>query len=45
MREIGNMTIPETGSEAFELACRKAKHTYRVSRSIAGYFCLTETWI
>lgn len=40
MREIGNMIIPETGSEAFELACRKAKHTYRVSRSIAGYFCL-----
>ena len=40
MREIGSMFIPETGSEAFELACRKAKHTYRVSRSIAGYFCL-----
>ena len=40
MREIGTMLIPETGSEAFELACRKAKHTYSVSRSIVGYFSL-----
>ena len=39
MREIGTMIIPETGSEAFELACRKAKHTDSVSRSITGYFC------
>ena len=40
MREIGTMLIPETGSEAIELTFRKAKHTYSVSRSISGYFCL-----
>ena len=40
MRQIGTMMIPETGAEAFELACIKAKHQYEAKRSITGYFQL-----
>ena len=40
MRQIGTMMIPETGIEAFELACSKARNKYEVQRSITGYFRL-----
>ena len=37
---IGTMMIPETGIEAFELACQKSINNYNVERSITGYFRL-----
>lgn len=40
MKQIGMQLIPETGIEAFELACKKARNEYSVKRSITGYFQL-----
>lgn len=42
MKRLGNVFIPDNGKEAFELALKKAVHSYEVVKGIGGYYRLRQ---